>query len=349
MTSAELTSDVALAAELIRQGRLVAFATETVYGLGANALDPQAAARIFEAKQRPYFDPLIVHLAAAEELDRFVKEIPTTARQLIEHFWPGPLTLVLPKREMVPDLVTSGLPTVAVRVPDHPQARELIRLSGVPIAAPSANLFGRVSPTTSAHVLEQLGERIDAVLEGGPCRVGVESTVLDFSEGLRPDASRGQCRAPRLLRPGGVTIEEIEAVIGPVMRGGALLERHAPQVSPGMLAKHYSPGKPVLLVDDWDTGPRGPEIGVLSFQETVIAERYGHVEVLSVAGSLTEAAAGFFAALRRLDDDAGIRRIVARRFPDIGLGTALNDRLQRAAATDETDQLSGRLGDDEHD
>jgi L-threonylcarbamoyladenylate synthase len=331
--TAKLLTDVEEAARRLRQGELVAFATETVYGLGANALDPRAVARIFEAKQRPLFDPLIVHLADAADVVTLARDIPPAARLLMDRFWPGPLTLVLPKQPVVPDLVTSGLETVAVRIPDHPQARELIRRAGIPVAAPSANLFGRISPTTAEHVLDQLGDRIDAVLDGGPCRVGVESSVVTFPPG----------EAPRLLRPGGISVEELESVLGTIDvpehrsdAGGPGEPADQPLASPGMLPKHYAPTKPITLTHDWNRVPCGPEVGALAFQSVPDPDRFGQVEVLSPSGSLTEAAAGFFAALRRLDAAPTIRQIVAQRFPDEGLGRALNDRLSRAAAQNES-------------
>src|SRR5690606_17904261 len=203
--NASIGTDVALAAQLIAAGKLVAFPTETVYGLGANALDSAAVADVFAAKERPHFDPLIVHVATLEAARELVTEFPDTAVRLAEKFWPGPLTLVLPKVDRVPHLVTAGLPSVGVRIPAHPLALELIERAGVPIAAPSANLFGQVSPTTAEHVAAQLADRIDYILDGGPCRVGVESTVLHLG-GERP----------LLLRPGGVSLEDLEAVIGPV-------------------------------------------------------------------------------------------------------------------------------------
>jgi L-threonylcarbamoyladenylate synthase len=311
--------DVVRAAELLRGGGLVAFATETVYGLGANALDVSAVARVFEAKQRPTFDPLIVHVAELDDLRPLLVDLPSPARLLAERFWPGPLTLVLPKSDVVPDLVTAGLDTVAVRVPGHEQARELLRQAGVPVAAPSANPFGQVSPTRAAHVVEQLGDRIDYVLDGGPCRVGVESSVLDLSR------SR-----PVLLRPGGVPVEELEAVVGPVSSPDAsdLAKPHAP----GMLPKHYAPRTPLRIRtggnDDLSEDAR---IGRLAFTTPQDRERFAAVEVLSPTGDLAEAAANFFAALRRLDA-ADVTGILADPFPDHGLGRALNDRLRRAAS-----------------
>ncbi|SFH56649.1 L-threonylcarbamoyladenylate synthase [Planctomicrobium piriforme] len=319
--TAQLTTDVAQAAAILRSGGLVAFATETVYGLGANALVELAVARVFAAKQRPTFDPLIVHLADANDLATVACDVPEPAQRLIEAFWPGPLTLVLPKQPVVPDLVTAGLGTVAVRVPAHPMARELIRLSGVPIAAPSANPFGRISPTTAQHVLDFLSEEIDMVLDGGACVVGVESTVLECSA----DGS------VRLLRPGGLTIEEIEACIGPLAaRGPTILDQHSPQVSPGLLAQHYAPRTRLLIVEDWAAAPYGENTGVLAFTAIASPENYGAVEILAPDGSLETATARFFAALRRLDE-ADVELIIAQRFPDHGLGRALNDRLIRAA------------------
>ncbi len=317
--SASLTTDLSHAAAVLRSGGLVAFATETVYGLGADALRPEAVARIFEAKRRPHFDPLIVHLSEASEVEPLVAEWTPLARQLAEAFWPGPLTLVLPRRPVVPDLVTSGLPSVAVRVPGLESARELIRRAGCPVAAPSANLFGRVSPTTASHVLEQLGDRIDLVLDDGTCRVGIESTIIDLS------ADR-----PRLLRPGGTPVEEIEAVIGPVERPSAFGAESRPS-APGQLPQHYAPQTPVRLVTCWDDVPADETAAALGFTSVPADRRFGTVEVLSPSGDLREAAARFFAALRQLDR-SGASVIWAEAFPPQGLGLALNDRLQRAAA-----------------
>ena len=199
------TEIIRQAAEIIKKGGLVAFPTETVYGLGADAFNPLAVARIFEVKRRPYFDPLIVHVSNHADLEKLVIKIPSKAKKLIEQFWPGPLTVVLLKKEQVPDIVNAGLLTVAIRMPKHPMALSLIEQADCPIAAPSANPFGYLSPTTAEHVRDQLGDQIDFILDGGPCEVGVESTIISFSE-----------KRPRLLRPGGVDIEEIESVIGSV-------------------------------------------------------------------------------------------------------------------------------------
>lgn len=312
--------DVAQAARLLRDGKLVSFATETVYGLGANALDVHAVARVFAAKNRPHFDPLIVHIADRSWLTRIVKEWPETAERLAARFWPGPLTLVLPKTDLIPDLVTSGLPSVAVRMPAHPLALELLRLADVPIAAPSANLFGQLSPTRAEHVAERLGDQIDYLLDGGPCAVGVESTVLLL------ESSRAV-----LLRPGGVALEEIESVIGPVeLPARATTSDQTAAQSPGMLPQHYAPRTPLTIVEDLLGVTAPARCGLLTLEPFPEAHRFAAVETLSVSGDLTEAAAKFFAALRRLDA-ACVEQIVATPFPNRGLGRALNDRLSRAA------------------
>ncbi len=315
-----ISKDVSLAADQLRKGRLVAFATETVYGLGANAFDTNAVARIFEVKRRPNFDPLIVHIADPNWLDRLVVEIPRDARKLIKHFWPGPLTLVLPKTKAVPDLVTSGLPTIAVRIPDHLQALQLLREADIPIAAPSANLFGRISPTCAQHVAEQLGERSDLILDGGPCRVGVESTVLEFASS-----------ATTILRLGGVTVEQIESLIGSVFLAKTAGHPSAKGLSsPGMLSKHYAPRTPLKIESQFGLLPTGKRLGLLTLTPINYSEQFAVVEVLSASGNLNEAAANFFSALQRLDTRR-LDLIIAIPFPNEGLGRTLNDRLQRAA------------------
>lgn len=304
--------DAALA---IRRGELVGMPTETVYGLAADALDARAVLRVFEAKGRPRFDPLIVHCADLDQV-RTVAVLSDRALRLAA-LWPGPLTLVLPRLPAVPDAVTAGLDTVAVRIPDHPLALALIRASGRPLAAPSANRFGRISPTTAAHVAEQLGDAVAGVLDGGPCRVGVESTVL------RPDPS------PLVLRPGGVPRERLAAALGePVAlagrdeRAGAL-----PRAAPGMLASHYAPRAPMRLRAP---GAPWPDDGALLAFAGADLPPGRDAAVLSRAGDVAEAAAVLFARLRELD----ARRppiITAELVPDAGLGEAVNDRLRRAA------------------
>jgi len=312
---------IAEAALVVRRGGLVAFPTETVYGLGADAFNVTAVARIFAAKARPTFDPLIVHLAAAAWLPRVVRSTPEAAETLAARFWPGPLTLVLPKGAAVPDLVTAGLDTVGVRVPDHPAARALIEAAGAPIAAPSANPFGYVSPTTAAHVVEQLGDRVDAVLDGGPCRVGVESTIVSL-----------ESDRPLVLRPGGVTREELEAALGqPVDRANGHAAEGTPLQAPGQLERHYSTRTPLRLLSGPATAPTGTErVGLLAFAVRPPAG-FAAVEVLAPDRRPATAAANLFAALRRLDA-RGLDLLLAEPCPDEGLGSAIMDRLRRCAA-----------------
>lgn len=311
--------DIVRAADQIRNGGLVGFPTETVYGLGANALDGVAVAAVFALKARPKFDPLIVHIADAQVLTDLVKEIPQTAMRLIERFWPGPLSLVLNKQPQIPDIVTAGLSSVAIRCPDHPVARELIRAAGVPIAAPSANRFGMVSPTTADHVAEQFGDQLSMVLDGGPCRVGVESTVISFVP--TPDG-----RAT-LLRPGGVSLEDIEAVIGPV---AVQTNQPSRPSSPGQLTSHYAPVTP-LVISNHDPPAGDRQIGLLCLLEPTNSSAFAAIEVLSAQGCLREAAVNLFAAIRRLDA-LGLDCIFARPVPELGLGLAIMDRLRRASA-----------------
>ncbi len=320
MTTSIADDQLTEAAEILRSGGLVAFPTETVYGLGGDATNARAVAKIFAAKQRPRLDPVIVHLSDPEQLATVTTAVPPTAATLAEAFWPGPLTLVLPRADTIPSIVSSGLPTVAVRVPAHASARRLITLAGCPIAAPSANRFGGISPTTAAHVVSQLGDRIERILDGGPCRIGVESTVLDVSGPL-----------PVMLRPGGLTREELEAAIGPITVATEHLPTGEAAPAPGMLARHYSPDTPVTVTDTIDSLPAG-RLGLLTLHRPAPNHDWAHIEVLSETGDLVEAAAGFFAALHRLDD-AGLDRIIALPFPNSGLGLALNNRLDRAAGT----------------
>lgn len=318
-------TDISQAAAILRDGGLVAFATETVYGLGANALNAHAVARIFEVKERPSFDPIIVHIADREWLPKLTQSVPSRAEQLAEKFWPGPLTMVLRKAEIVPDIVTSGLPSVGVRMPDHPLALALIKEAGVPVAAPSANPFGRISPTQAEHVAEMLGDKIDYILDGGACRVGVESTVLDLTSDV-----------PILLRPGGLPLEEIDAVVGPVLTARPeSASDSAAMLAPGMLPRHYAPRTRLVIDAKLEEIPQNlrNRCGLLAFQLSTEAVVFDAIEILSPSGDLTEAAANFFAALRKLDA-LGLDLIVAESFPDHGLGRALNDRLRRAAHTD---------------
>jgi L-threonylcarbamoyladenylate synthase len=302
---------VAEAGRLLAAGRLVAFPTETVYGLGGDATNDRAVAAIFEAKGRPSFNPLIVHVDESGHAEGLV-EVDVRARALMERFWPGPLTLVLPRaaRSPVSLLAGAGLDTLAVRMPDHPVARALIRAAGRPLAAPSANRSGAVSPTTAAHVAACLGGRVAMILDGGACRVGVESTVLDLS-GERPV----------LLRPGGVAVESLEAALGVAVVLPAA-DPTAPR-SPGQLESHYAPGLPVRL------GACCPKAG-----EALLAFGPAPADAtlnLSPAGDLEEAAANLFAMLRALDRPE-FTAIAVMPVPEHGLGLAINDRLRRAAA-----------------
>jgi len=307
------------AVEALRAGELVAFPTETVYGLGANALDERAVARIFAVKNRPHFDPLIVHVFDEEAVPQYATDVDQRAVALMGRFWPGPLTLVLRKQPIIPDLVTAGFDTVALRVPSHPVARALLKEVHLPIAAPSANPFGYVSPTTAEHVQDMLGDAIGLILDGGPCAVGVESTVCALAE-----------EQAVILRPGGVSVEEVEAVIGPVTVG------QSPQPdrrSPGTLPSHYAPRVPLFLIACGAPLPRpaaGERTGLLLLQPRLV-EGYATVEYLSQGGNLIEAAANLFAALRRLDS-AGLDRVIVESVPECGIGRAIMDRLRRAAA-----------------
>ncbi|WP_446220858.1 L-threonylcarbamoyladenylate synthase [Micromonospora sp. IBHARD004] len=311
-------SGIAEAAAVLRAGGLVAFPTETVYGLGANALDARAAARIFEAKARPSFDPLITHLADAADLPALVGAVPPAVAALVERFWPGPLTLIVDRPAAIPPIVTSGLDTMAVRVPDEPSARALIAAAGVPVAAPSANRFGQLSPTRAEHVVAGLGDAVDVVLDGGPTRCGIESTIVD---------ARGD--RPVVLRLGALPVEALVEAVGPVtVRPGS----SGQPVAPGTLAAHYAPRTPLRIGTAEQAAGGGGRRGFLAFRERPVAGDWAAVEVLSPEGDLTAAAARLFEALHRLDA-AGVTEIVAEPVSDVGVGRAINDRLRRAAAT----------------
>lgn len=302
------------AAQIIRGGGLVAIPTETVYGLGASALNAAAAAKIFEAKQRPSFDPLIVHVSDRGMLQKVVQEIPAVAEKLMERFWPGPLTLVFAKSDLVPGIVTSGLPTVAVRMPAHPVAQALIRRAGLPVAAPSANPFGYLSPTKAEHVERMLGERVDLILDGGPTEYGVESTIVLLAE------------KPVLLRYGAVAVEELEKVLGSLELQVGKSER---PLVPGQLPQHYAPRTPIQIAFP-EAIPAGlrKRAGCLAFQQ--VPKGFKVVKVLSPTGDLLEAAAHLFEALHQLDR-LGLEAIYAEPVPEQRLGRAIMDRLRRAS------------------
>lgn len=316
-----MLDEMRVAKQLLEQGQLVAFPTETVYGLGANALDAQAVLRIFEAKGRPQFDPLIVHADSAEQAFALASEVPELAKRLAERFWPGPLTLVLSKRSIVPDLVTSGMQTVALRVPAHPMALELLRTFGGPIAAPSANKFGRISPTSAEHVRSEFGNEVALVLDGGPCRTGVESTIVALTG-----------KHPVLLRPGGTPIELLQPFL-PRLELPTSDPQHP--LAPGQLPSHYAPRTPLILAErgspvDPSSKLSGKRLGWMGVGPARSIPGYAHVEWLSHTGELRQAAANLFATMRRLDA-LGLDCIVAELAPEHGLGLAINDRLIRAS------------------
>ncbi|MGF1679167.1 MAG: L-threonylcarbamoyladenylate synthase [Candidatus Methylacidiphilales bacterium] len=304
------------AADLLRQGKCVGIPTETVYGLAGDGLNPEALARIFEIKQRPHFDPLILHVPSGYDIETLVTDVPEAARKLMAAFWPGALTLVLPKRPDVPDLATSGLPSVGVRCPDHTVAQELLRIFADVLAAPSANRFGRISPTTAHAVREELGDAVPLILDGGPCQRGIESTIIDCTEGRL-----------RLARPGSLEVEEIESVVGPIER----TRRDGPPNAPGMLKNHYAPRTTLYL----SHSPFEPEMtrlegyGFILMREGGIPHR--SVFELSSRGNLIEAGARLFQLMREADA-RNLRCLIAFPVPDTGIGAAINDRLKRASS-----------------
>jgi L-threonylcarbamoyladenylate synthase len=318
--SASDAESIRQAGRIIKTGGLVAFPTETVYGLGCDAMNANAAAKVFEVKQRPQFDPLIVHIADLKQLEMVIESLPAVGQRLIDTFWPGPLTLVLPKQPAIPDLITAGLSTVAVRMPNHPVAQTLIREAGTPIAAPSANPFGYVSPTTAQHVAHGLGNKVDLILDGGPCPVGVESTIVSLA-GPQPE----------LLRPGSITIEQLSSIIGSIRRSSSV--NHKP-IAPGQLSRHYATRTPLTILASAGARPilkDGARAGLLIHSHQKDADnRFAAIEVLSSTGDLREAARHLFAALRRLDS-LGLDRIYAEPCQEKGLGVAIMDRLRRCA------------------
>jgi L-threonylcarbamoyladenylate synthase len=304
-----------MAAQIIKQGGLVAFPTETVYGLGADAFNHKAVAKIFSVKNRPAFDPVIVHIAKKDQIEK-VCRMNKRAEKLIEKFWPGPLTLVLPKKRLIPDIVTAGMQKVGIRMPNNEIALRLISLADTPLAAPSANPFGYLSPTTAEHVYEQLGSKVEMILDGGPCKIGIESTIIEFTD-----------TKPILLRAGGISVEEITEEIGKVMIATENGKR--PQ-APGQLPYHYAPKTKLKIVqpDQMDLNTR-KKAGFLFFQMPKKYPRSGHFEVLSKLGMLDEAATNLFAALHKLDN-LELEIIYAEPVPEEGLGRAIMDRLRKA-------------------
>ena len=330
LLSAQAPETASIAADLIQKGELVAIPTETVYGLGANGLDEEAVAKIFQAKGRPQDNPLILHICGPEQIELFCHHIPQSAYDLAAAFWPGPLTLVLPARDVVPRRTTGGLDTVAVRCPDNAVTREIIRLSGVPIAAPSANISGKPSTTTAQHVLHDHDGKIAAIVDGGPCRVGVESTIVDLTE-----------ERPRLLRPGGIGPEQLLTVLGDLVVDKAVtapIDKDAVVKAPGMKYRHYAPAEPVVIV----SGSRekaaqyihrhfAPGDRVLCFEEEL--PLYADCAPLSYGkeADVNTLSAGLFAALRELDDPK-IHQVFARCPVGGGVAYAVQNRLRKAAA-----------------
>jgi L-threonylcarbamoyladenylate synthase len=299
---------IAEAVQILAAGDPVALPTETVYGLAADALSPAACAKIFEAKDRPLSDPLIVHVPSQDWLDELTHSTPT-ALALAEKFWPGPLTLVLPRREIVPDIVTAGEDTVALRMSAHEVFRAVVEKFGKPLAAPSANRFGRISPTTAAHVLAELDGRIPLILDGGPCPHGIESTIVH----VRPEGLQ-------ILRHGPISEDDLRP-FAPILRGSATVS------APGGLKSHYAPRTPLIL--EKNPTPHGEKTGLLAFSQP--REGFAKTEILSPAADLREAAFHLYAAMRRLDA-AGLDLLVAESLPETGLGAAIMDRLRKAAA-----------------
>lgn len=309
--------DIQLAKQFLLEGQLVAIPTETVYGLAGNALNIQSVSSIFETKNRPTFDPLIIHTDSLDKVMNWVTGLPESARDLANAFWPGPLTLLLPKKAIVPDLVTSGLDHVAIRIPNHQLTLELLRQLDFPLAAPSANPFGYISPTKSEHVNAQLGEKIPYILEGGECGIGIESTILGFVDDI-----------PTIYRLGGLAIDTIENIIGKV---SILPHSSSNPQAPGMLKSHYAPRKPFFLKSKEEFSHAHDGIGCLLFDSKISVGNIQHQRTLSKNGDLKEAAQHLFAYLRELDT-LPVEEIWAEKVPQYGLGFAINDRLTRAAA-----------------
>lgn len=308
----DISANIALAARFIREGKIVAFPTETVYGLGANALDSMAVVKIFELKERPFFDPLIVHIAQIGQLEKLVDSPSDQVYRLAEKFWPGPLTIVLPKSRAIPEIVTAGLPTIGIRMPGNAIALELIRKSGCPIAAPSANKFGRISPTTAAHVKKQLPD-VDYILDGGKTTVGIESTIIRLTE-----------YGFQILRNGVITQEEIEAVL-PFDSQTEIEDLSAP----GMMKSHYSPRKKLLIADSSSPIINKTKAGLLSFTGGLDNE-YLKVIRLSERNDLKDYAVNMFEAMHALEDDTEVEVIIAEPVNETGIGKAIMDRLRKA-------------------
>ncbi len=319
MTVINITTNINIAKQALIANEIIAIPTETVYGLAGNAFNEPVLKKIFDLKKRPFYNPLIVHIKSADFLPEIACDIPDIAYKMAKKFWPGPLTLILNKKSNIPDLVTAGKETVAVRVPDHPLTLRLLNELDFPLAAPSANPFGSISPTTAEHVANYFKNTLDIVLDGGECKKGVESTIIGFENDQ-----------PILFRHGAISVEDLENTFGQVLiktKGN-----DTDVTAPGMLARHYSPATNTYLtehVDEFIKSFRDKKIGLLLFKHFVNDNHVIHQEVLSQSGNLTEAAKELYAALHRLDK-LNLDMIIAERFPDTGIGKTINDRLQRA-------------------
>lgn len=319
----EIGRDVATAVDFLQRGEVVAIPTETVYGLAGNALNPRAVARIFAVKNRPSFNPLIIHTDTFERMQPYVHDVPPLAYRLAERFWPGPLTLLLRKTALVPDIVTAGSDQVAVRIPRHPLTQQLLAKVAFPLAAPSANPSGYVSPTQAKHVVEQLGEKIPYILDGGPCAVGVESTIIGFEE-----------KKLIVYREGGVSTEQLQEAAGDrVVVTLRTAQTEGGPLTPGRLSSHYAPRQRVVVGDITNLLSQYPpdEVAIISFRNTYPTVPVSCQIALSATGDLSEAAQRLFAALRQLEK-LPVTYILAEWVPEEGIGRAINDRLRRSAA-----------------
>lgn len=314
-----ISTDINAAAALLESDQVIAIPTETVYGLAGNALNPVSVKKIYEIKNRPLSNPLIIHLSDAAQLNKYVKSIPVIAEILAAHFWPGPLTMLLPKKDIIPDIVTAGLPTVAVRIPSHPIALQLLRKLSFPLAAPSANPFGYISPTSAEDVKRMLFRKIDYILDGGICAKGIESTIVGFDGDT-----------PIIYRVGAISPEAIKNVAGKVKMNN---KHNTIPLCPGMLPSHYAPHTPLYLTNNIEALLKTVPCfgtGILSFKNAHSFIPENNQEILSETGNLDKAAHNLYQALHRLDS-LKLERIIAERVPDIGIGIAINDRLERAA------------------
>ena len=314
-----ISTDIDTAVALLENDQVIAIPTETVYGLAGNALNPSVIKKIYEIKNRPLTSPLIVHLHDTAQLNKYVKNIPAIAEKLAEHFWPGPLTLLLPKNDIIPDIVTAGLPNVAVRIPSHPLALQLLRKLSFPLAAPSANPFGYISPTSAEDVKRILLGKIDYILDGGICAKGIESTIVGFDGDT-----------PIIYRVGAISSEAIKRIVGKV----EINNKHTKKpISPGMLPSHYAPHTPLYLTNDIESLLKSVpciNTAILSFKNPYSFIPETNQEILSETGNLDEAAHNLYKALHQLDS-LKLEKIIAERVPNVGIGIAINDRLERAA------------------